>query len=85
MNAKRKKKWSELSGAGKSAVVVALLTHVVLVGFAHRDLSSRPAEAIRGPKWLWRLATSANTGFIAAYFLVGRRHEGAGGSVATTR
>ncbi|MBS1847693.1 MAG: hypothetical protein JST73_05395 [Actinobacteria bacterium] len=69
----RKKKWSELSPAGKFGVVGALAAHVVLVGLAHRDLSHRPADEIRGPKWVWRMATAANSTMVGAYFLFARR------------
>lgn len=72
MNIKRKK-WSDLSGTGKAAVIGALAAHVALVGLAHSDLSRRDAEEIRGPKWVWRMLTATNASFSAAYFLFGRR------------
>ena len=66
-------KWSDLSGAGKAAVVGALATHVFLVGLAHSDLSKRDADEIRGPKWVWRMLTASNATFSGAYFLFARR------------
>lgn len=69
----KKKKWSELSPKGKAAVVGALAAHVVLVGLAHSDLSARRDEEIRGPKWVWRMATAANSSAVAVYFLAARR------------
>ncbi len=69
----KRNKWSDLSGAGKAAVIGALAAHVALVGLAHSDLSKRADDEIRGPKWLWRMATASNASFSAAYFLFGRR------------
>lgn len=65
----KKKRWSDLSPNGKKAVIAALVSHVILVGLAHRDLSHRPESDIRGPKWVWRMATASNSSFVAAYFL----------------
>lgn len=71
----RRNKWSEMSGTGKAAVVGALVAHVALVGLAHSDLSKRDAEQIRGPKWVWRMMTAANSSFVGVYFLLGRLPE----------
>jgi hypothetical protein len=38
-----------------------------------RDLSRRPADRVRGPKWLWRILGTANTAGSATYWLAGRR------------
>ena len=54
------------------AVVVALATWAVVTPFVWHDLRRRPADQVRGPKWLWRLASLNLTGSIA-YVLVGRR------------
>lgn len=62
-----------LSPRGKKAVAAVLVLHFVLAGFTHRDLTKRSAELIRGPKWLWRVLTAANTSFIVLYFAWGRR------------
>lgn len=71
---KRKRKWSELSPRGKAGVVALIIAHFALVGVAHADLSKRPAEQIRGPKWLWRMLTTSNTTFTVTY-LVWARHK----------
>jgi hypothetical protein len=52
-----------------AAVAVQLLVALVTL----RDLSRRPADRVRGPKWLWRLVGSANTAGSGAYWLLGRR------------
>jgi CBS domain-containing protein len=52
-----------------AAVAVQLLVGLVTL----RDISRRPADRVRGPKWLWRIVGGANTAGSAAYWLVGRR------------
>lgn len=37
------------------------------------SLARRPAEAVRGPRWLWFLATFINGFGSAAYWLFGRK------------
>jgi hypothetical protein len=54
-------------------VGVAVAGQLVVAALTLRDLSRRPAEAVRGPKWLWRILGTANTGGSAAYWLLGRR------------
>ncbi len=54
-------------------VAVAVVVWALVTPFMWRDLRSRPASGIRGPKWLWWIA-SANLSGSAAYWLVGRRH-----------
>lgn len=72
---RRKRRWSERSPRQKAAVIVPAIAHFALVGVAHADLSKRPAEQIRGPKWMWRLLTPANTSFTVAYLLWGRHKK----------
>lgn len=69
----RSKKWSEMTPGAKTAVVGALVAHFVLVGLAHRDLSHRTQEEVRGPRWMWRMLTASNSTFAGAYFVIGRR------------
>ena len=54
------------------ALYVALI-HVPVTVLTWRDLNSRPADQIRGPRVLWRLLSAANTGGTVAYWLIGRR------------
>jgi len=59
--------------ARKRALVAASLAlSSVVIPLTWRDLSRRPAEQIRGPRWLWRLASSNLSGS-AAYWLIGRK------------
>lgn len=54
-------------------VIAAVLVQAAIAAVTVRDLNQRPAEAVRGPKPLWRLLGSANTLGSLAYWLVGRR------------
>jgi len=54
------------------AIVVAVTAWVVVTPLVWRDLRNRPAEQVRGKKWMWRLATANLSGSIA-YLLFGRR------------
>jgi hypothetical protein len=71
-----KKRWKDLSPRSRGLVVVGALLEGLLKLVALRDLKRRPANQVRGPKWLWGVViTLANSlGAVpAAYFLVGRR------------
>jgi hypothetical protein len=54
-------------------LAVVLVIHVILLRLTWRDLRKRPDDAVRGPKRLWRLASSLNTSGSVAYWLFGRR------------
>ena len=72
-------RWSDLTDLQKKIVVVALVVHVIVLTLTWRDLSRRPAAAVRGPKRLWRVAATMNTSGSLAYWLFGRRSSPAGG------
>jgi hypothetical protein len=56
-------------------VLAAILTAEVAVAvLTWRDIRHRPAEQIRGSKWLWRILSIINPGNSLAYWLVGRRY-----------
>jgi len=67
-----RKRWSDLSTGQRVGILVLVAIQAVLAAFAQRDLSSRPAGQVRGPKLLWRVATLNSVGAVA-YLLVGRR------------
>ncbi|HEU0256580.1 MAG TPA: hypothetical protein VFQ96_01925 [Microbacteriaceae bacterium] len=71
-----KRKWRELPPALRTAIIAAAAVQIALVGAAHADMSRRPAEQIRGPKGLWRLATLVNFVGPVAYFRWGRLAPG---------
>jgi hypothetical protein len=65
-------KWSDLPPTAKKVLIGALVVHAGLIGITHTDLTNRPAEQIRGPKWLWRVFTVANSSSSVVYLLWGR-------------
>jgi len=54
-------------------VVAAVAIQAVIAALTLRDLAQRPADAVRGPKWVWRIFGTANTAGSAAYWLFGRK------------
>ncbi len=57
-------------------VVAALAVHLVVTSLTWRDLDRRASSEVRGAKWVWRVASGANTLGSIAYWLIGRRPEG---------
>jgi hypothetical protein len=57
----------------KRVLIVALIIHVIMLSFTWRDLSRRPAAAVRGQKRVWRVWSGMNTTGSIAYWLLGRR------------
>jgi hypothetical protein len=70
-----KKSWSEYSPAAKAAMVVGAVAELVLTSIALRDLTRRPASAVRGPKMLWRLGLLVQPVGSPLYLLFGRRNS----------
>lgn len=50
-----------------------IVVHVVVATFTWRDIRHRDPSQIRGPKWVWRLASAAQTGNSLAYWLFARK------------
>jgi hypothetical protein len=67
-----KKKFSELSPAGRVWTVVLILASLVLVGAAERDIQRRQAGEVEGNKLIWRLVSLNALGALS-YFAWGRR------------
>jgi hypothetical protein len=57
----------------KKVLAVVAVVHLIVATFTLRDLKRRPADAVRGPKGLWRLWAVLNTTGSVAYWLFGRR------------
>jgi hypothetical protein len=53
-------------------VVVAIALWTVVTPYMWRDLRSRTPDQVRGPKWLWWMASSNLTGSIG-YWMFARR------------
>jgi hypothetical protein len=72
----RNKKWNDLTGRQKALFVLRGIAQFALLVAALADIYLRPAEEIRGSKWLWGVAAFANFMGIGpiVYFLFGRKH-----------
>jgi len=68
-----KQKWSDLSVSKRRLIVVAGLAETCLKVAMLVDLKRRPAEQVRGPKWLWMPLAFVNLLGPVSYFAVGRR------------
>jgi Phospholipase_D-nuclease N-terminal len=68
-----RKKWSELSNRQKTAVLVAGSVQVSLLLAALVDIYRRPAEEIRGSKWMWTAVSLINFVGPISYIALGRR------------
>ena len=68
-----KKSWSDMTPTQKKVVVVAGIVEVALTTWCLRDLKQRPAELVRGPKFLWAPAMSVQPVGPIAYLVWGRK------------
>ncbi|MBB2948194.1 hypothetical protein FB565_007977 [Actinoplanes lutulentus] len=68
------RRWSDLSASQRRTIVVVGLVETALKTAMAVDLKRRPAEQVRGPKWVWATATLVNSAGVipVAYFLFGR-------------
>lgn len=57
----------------KVVLAIIAVVHLTAVTLTWRDLRSRPAAQVRGPKRIWQVASALNTTGSAAYWLFGRR------------
>ena len=57
----------------KLVLAIIAVVHLTAVTLTWRDLRSRPAAQVRGPKRVWQLASALNTSGSAVYWLFGRR------------
>jgi hypothetical protein len=75
LSKKKKKKltWSEMSGGQKAGVLIVGIVQLGLAATAWRDLATRPAEKVNGPKRLWAAIIAVNWVGPIAYFIKGRR------------
>jgi len=71
-----RRRWSDLSDRDRGLVVVGVAVDGVLKAAALADLRRRPAEDVRGRKWVWAtvIGLSNSVGLVPiGYFLLGRR------------
>ena len=67
------RRWDELGGTQKGAVVVSGILQAALLVAALADIYRRPADEIRGRKLLWTAASFVNFVGPISYFLIGRK------------
>jgi hypothetical protein len=68
-----KKRWNELSGVQKGAIVLTGAVQLGLLAAALVDIYRRPAGEIRGRKRLWVAAAFINYVGPISYFLFGHK------------
>ena len=73
MGRSSKKRWSDLSGEQRTAVVGAGVVQFCLLGAALLDLWRRPSAAVNGSKAVWAAVSFVNFVGPVAYFAFGRR------------
>jgi hypothetical protein len=71
----RNKRWSDLTARQKAPFVIRGIVQMSLLVAALADIYRRPAQEIRGSKWLWVAVAFVNFMGIGpvAYFLLGRK------------
>lgn len=65
--------FTALSPASRAGLIIGLIVELSAKTAAWVDLSRRPAEQVRGPKWIWALAQLVNGFGPAAYWSIGRK------------
>ena len=70
-----KKKWGDLTAREKAPLVLRGIVQFALLAAALTDIYRRPAEEIKGSKWLWSATAFVNFMGIGpiAYFAFGRK------------
>jgi hypothetical protein len=70
-----KKKWSDLTARQKAPLVLRGIIQLALLAAALADIHRRPAEEIKGSKWVWSAVALVNFLGIGpiAYFTFGRK------------
>ncbi len=69
----KKKTWAEMSSSQRALVVAGTVAELALSAWVSRDLRSRPAAQVRGPKLLWHASLVVQPIGPLAYLAIGRR------------
>lgn len=69
----KQKRWRDVTGAQKRSIIMLGVVQVCLLGAALWDIRRRPADQIRGSKWLWTAIVFINYIGPLAYFIIGRK------------
>jgi hypothetical protein len=70
------RRWDDLSAGSRKLIIAVAVAESILKGAALIDLKRRPANQVRGPKWLWApVITVVNSAGVVpiSYFVFGRR------------
>ena len=62
-----------LSPRARVGLWVLVVVELILIALTQRDIQTRPAPEVRGPKWLWRAIATQNVVGPALYYAIGRR------------
>lgn len=65
--------WKEFSLPAKIGIISAVVAELAAKVGVWRDLAGRPADKVRGPKWLWFALSFINSFGPGAYFAIGRK------------
>ena len=71
-----RRRWSDLSPGTRRLIIATAVAESIIKGAALIDIKRRPANQIRGPKWLWVpvIVVVNSAGLVpVSYFLFGRR------------
>jgi hypothetical protein len=69
------RRWSELNRGQRAAVLTLSSVELALTATAVVDLRRRPADRIRGPRWLWWPVLFVQPFGPVSYLIWGRRTE----------
>jgi hypothetical protein len=73
-----KKQWSDLSERTRRLIAAAAFAEGILKAVALVDIKRRPANQIRGRKWVWATVVTVVSSFglvPISYFVFGRRRQ----------
>jgi hypothetical protein len=68
-----RKKWSDLSTEQKRGIALSGAVQIGLLIAALIDIHRRPAEQVRGSKWVWTAVSFINFAGPISYFAFGRK------------
>lgn len=72
-NGTGRRRWQDLGPRARAATAIGAAVQVGLLVAALRDLRSRSAEEVNGPRWVWALVSLVNIVGPLTYFAAGRR------------
>ncbi len=70
---KQNRRWKDLSSQQKLMIVLFGTVQISLLAAALWDIARRPAEQIKGKKWVWVGVSFINYVGPISYFMLGRK------------